>query len=286
MSTLDVITNIEAWTNKAALQQHGELTKTEADAQSRNKGWWEAFPMTYECWDAKDRLPATLADFAKVDASYFETNPYLKTAVDFAAWKGKRVLEIGCGAGSAACRFAENGAIVTAVDLTEQAVALCRKHAELKGLKMEVLQADAEHLAGLTDGRFDFVYSWGVLHHSSNPSAAYRQVARVLKPSGSWLLMVYHRNSLRYWVKGLYHLLGRGQIFRGESLDTVQRFFTDGYFHKHYSRGGFAKTLAQAGLQPKGTEVTHMSSRMIPAIPERLRQALKRRIGWLLVARG
>ncbi|MDB6073766.1 MAG: Methyltransferase type 11 [Verrucomicrobiaceae bacterium] len=277
---------IESWTNQKPQQKHAELSHGPADAQSRNQGWWEAFPMTYQSWDKDQRLPATAGAFAEMDAVYFDSNPYLGEAVDFAAFRGQKVLEIGCGGGSAACRFAELGAEVTAVDITGNAIAICRQNALVKGVQVDARQMDAEKLGGLADASFDFIYSWGVLHHSSDPAAAYRQVARLLKPGGRWLIMVYHKNSLRYWGKGLFQLLGKGRLLRGETMESVQRFFTDGYYHKHYTADELAEALTQSGLGVELTAVTHMSSRMIPFIPEGLRKALKQRIGWLLVARG
>ena len=277
---------IESWTNQKPQQKHAELSQGAAEGQARNQGWWEAFPMTYQSWDKDCRLPTDPEAFAQMDAVYFDSNPYLGEEVDFASYKGQKVLEIGCGAGSAACRFAQEGAEVTAVDITENAIAICRQNALVKGVKVDARQMDAEKLEGLADASYDFVYSWGVLHHSSDPAAAYRQVARVLKPGGRWLVMVYHKNSLRYWGRGLFHLLVKGGLLRGETMESVQRFFTDGYYHKHYTAQGFADVLEHSGLAVNQTVVTHMSSRMIPFIPNTLRQALKRRIGWLLVARG
>jgi len=277
---------IESWTDVRSNEVRDEITRNTEDRQSRNRAWWESLPMTYENWDKTDRIPTSAEDFSKVDAFYFGTNPYLGAHLDFNSFAGRKVLEIGCGAGSAACRFASAGASVTAVDLTEQAVALTRAHADVAGVAVDARRMDAEQLDGLSDGIFDFVYSWGVLHHSQNPDQAYRQIARVLKPDGRFLIMVYHKSSVRYYLRGLFHLLFKGRIFRGDNLETVQRFYTDGYYHRHYTAREFRHCLQAAGLDVESAEVTHMSSRMIPAIPEFLRKRLKERVGWLLVARG
>ena len=277
---------IESWTDVRSNELHDEITQATEDRQSRNRAWWESLPMTYENWDKADRIPSSAEDFSKVDAFYFGTNPYLGAHVDFNSFAGKRVLEIGCGAGSAACKFASGGASVTAVDLTEQAIKLTLSHAAMAGVTIDARCMDAERLDGLGDETFDFVYSWGVLHHSQNPDQAYRQIARVLKRGGKYLIMVYHKSSVRYYIRGLFHLLLKGRIFQGDNLKTVQRFYTDGYYHRHYTAREIRKALEAAGLDVDSTEVTHMSSKMIPAIPEFLRQRLKERVGWLLVARG
>jgi 2-polyprenyl-3-methyl-5-hydroxy-6-metoxy-1,4-benzoquinol methylase len=277
---------IESWTGVRSNELHHEITRNTEDRQSRNRAWWESLPMTYENWDKTDRIPSSAEDFSKVDAFYFGTNPYLGERVAFDGFAGRKVLEIGCGAGSAACRFAGGGASVTAVDLTEQAIALTRAHADVTGVAVDARQMDAEQLDGLGDQTFDFVYSWGVLHHSQNPEHAYRQIARVLKRDGRFLIMVYHKSSARYYIRGLFHLLFKGKIFRGDNLETVQRFYTDGYYHRHYTAREFRQCLESAGLSVESTETTHMSSKMVPAIPEFLRKRLKESVGWLLVARG
>jgi ubiquinone/menaquinone biosynthesis C-methylase UbiE len=172
------------------------------------------------------------------------------------------------------------------VDITQEAVQLTRAHAEMSGVAaaVTVLQSDAEKLDGLADQSFDYLYSWGVMHHSSAPESCFRQSARVLKPGGKGLIMVYHKSSLRYWLKGTIWLLLKGKLFSGSNYDSVQRFYTDGYYHKHYTRQGFAAALVEAGLKVTAVDVTHMSSRMVPWVPDGLRNWLKARVGWLLVA--
>ncbi|HSJ00861.1 MAG: class I SAM-dependent methyltransferase [Verrucomicrobium sp.] len=276
---------IEKWGTQRTTHLNHQIEASDLATNEKNRVWWENLPMTYADWESQQREPVTKEDFDRTDGFYFGTNPYIREHLDFASLAGKRVLEIGCGAGSAACAFALAGASVTAVDITAQAVKLTSRNAELKGItSLDVRQMDAEKLDGLEDGTFDFVYSWGVLHHSSNPEQCYRQVARVLKPGGTGLIMVYHRNSMRYWLKGLYWLVLKGKLLQGHSFPSVQRFYTDGYYHKHYSAAQFRQSFQEAGLETERTAVTHMSSRMIPAVPEGVRQWLKARIGWLLVA--
>lgn len=242
--------------------------------------------MTYEDWNSENRDPRTKEDFDKVDRYYFGTNPYLLTDVRWSDFSGKRVLEIGCGAGSAACRFAREGAQVLAVDITEKAVALTRRHAEMSGVGgVRAIQADAEDLAQIEDASLDFVYSWGVMHHSAQPEQIFRQVFRKVKPGGGGLIMVYHRNSFRYWVKGAAYLIFGGKLLRGDNWEKVQRHYTDGYYHKHYSRSSLTSAMEEAGFRVERIDVCHMSSRMIPWIPEFLRRWLKTKIGWLIVAR-
>lgn len=97
--------------------------------------------------------------------------------------------------------------------------------------------------------------------------------------------MVYNRASLRYYVRGLQWLLLRGKVFQGFSLGGVQRFFTDGYYHRHFTPAEFRLFLSRASLRPTDVSITHMAKKMVRIAPRACDEALKRRWGWLLVAR-
>jgi ubiquinone/menaquinone biosynthesis C-methylase UbiE len=230
--------------------------------------------MTYEAWESADR--ATTRD--RVVAKFIEGNPWLSREY-FTHFAGKDVLEVGCGAGPATVLFAQAGARVTAIDLTEAAVDMTKRHTE--GLGVWVERMDAERMT-FSEAKFDHVFSWGVLHHSANPEAAFGEVARVLRPGGTALVMVYNRASARYWIKGAIWLLLRGRIFKRDGFSTVQRFFTDGYFHRHFTPKELAKAFSPLRVERIG--MTHMAGRMLPLIPRRLDEWCKSRWGWLLIA--
>lgn len=152
--------------------------------------------------------------------------------VDFDWVKGKRVLEVGCGGGGHAKLLAEAGADLTAIDLTERAIGLTRKRFDLCGLEADIRQADAEALP-FEDETFDFVWSWGVIHASANMQNAVDEIHRVLKPGGKTQVMVYHKNSVRYWiVGGLVEGILKGKLLR-MSLAEVNDTFTDGAYGLH-----------------------------------------------------
>jgi ubiquinone/menaquinone biosynthesis C-methylase UbiE len=117
----------------------------------------------------------------------------------FRSLNGRDVLEVGCGSGFASQMFAEAGARVTAVDLTEWAVANTRRRLQAFGLAADVFEGDAESLP-FEDASFDPVFSWGVIHHSTDMDAALRELVRVCRPGGRVVIMVYHRRSLFFQV--------------------------------------------------------------------------------------
>lgn len=251
--------------------------------QDRNRLWWEAKPMTYAPWGAEDRLPTTAAQFVEMERYLLSKSPFLRERFDWASLAGQRVLDIGCGSGVLSCRMARHGAIVTAADITEQGTRLARRNAELQGLAIEVVRTDAECLA-LADASIDYVLAWGVLHHSRSTERALAEVARVLRPGGRGLMMVYHRASLFYWLKGLYWLIVRGRIFAGETLESVTNRFVDGYYHRHFTRGELTRALRGAGLVPVHIFATQQQEPVLPGLRGPLDAFLKQRFGWYLVA--
>lgn len=134
--------------------------------------------------------------------------PYIVGFAGFEDAKGLRVLEIGVGLGADHQRFAEAGADLYGIDLTERAVEHTRRRLAAFDLTSSLAVGDAEHL-DFADNTFDRVYSWGVLHHSPDTPKAIAEVRRVLKPGGRARIMIYHKWSivgLMLWVR--YALLG------------------------------------------------------------------------------
>lgn len=272
--------------SKSLKKTTDKIKRNVKDEQEKNRIWWESLPMTYKDWDEKERLPKTKKEFLKLEVELLKGNPYLNEKFNFGEFKDKKVLEIGCGSGAASCLFAKNGAKVTAIDITEKAVEITKKNSGMQGLKMDVKKEDAEKMTFPKES-FDYVFSWGVLHHSKNTLKAFAEVSRVLKKNGEGLIMVYNKNSLRYYINGINWLLLRGKIFQGYNLEKVQDFYTDGYYHRHFTPKELKKGLEKLNLKCKAIDVTHMGGyRMLPSlIPKGIEKSIKKNWGWLLVAR-
>ena len=130
----------------------------------------------------------------------YRTEWHIPLLVPFAETKGKQVLEIGIGNGADGAMFALNGAFYTGADLTEAALEATREHFESLGLTGEFRRENAEQLS-FPDGRFEIVYSHGVLHHTPNTQKAIDEVYRVLKPGGRTIIMLYYKGSFNYHVR-------------------------------------------------------------------------------------
>ncbi len=137
--------------------------------------------------------------FREVERYRFDKLEYLEDAVQFDSFKGKSVLDVGCGLGTDTSRFARAGAEVTGVDIAPRAVTLARKNFAWRGLEGRFEPMDGEELA-LPDDSFDFVYCHTVLHFTRDPEAMINEIYRVLKPGGRAILMTINRKSWLYFM--------------------------------------------------------------------------------------
>src|ERR1700712_4103878 len=95
--------------------------------------------------------------FADLDQYHFEKLHHLLQLVDFDGYRGRQVLEVGCGAGVDLARFAKGGAMVTGVDLTSSAIELARQNFAQQGLVADLRVADGEQLP-FPDESFELVF--------------------------------------------------------------------------------------------------------------------------------
>jgi ubiquinone/menaquinone biosynthesis C-methylase UbiE len=141
--------------------------------------------------------------FADLDQYHFEKLHHLPRLIDFNGYRGKRVLEVGCGAGTDLVLFAKGGARVTGVDLSSSAIALARENFRQQGLEADLREADGEHLP-FPDESFDFVYAHGVIQYTTGDRQLIAECRRVLKTGGATVFQVYNRTS---WLNALSKLM-------------------------------------------------------------------------------
>jgi len=134
---------------------------------------------------------------------------------------GSHVLEVGCGIGLDSAQMARHGLRVTAMDLTHVGARTANDRAVANGWDARYLCADGEHLP-FPDGTFDYVYSFGVMHHAPDTQRCIDEALRVLVPGGQALIMLYHRRSLNEAV----HRLLRVPFEERDELCPVVRRFT------------------------------------------------------------
>jgi 2-polyprenyl-3-methyl-5-hydroxy-6-metoxy-1,4-benzoquinol methylase len=215
--------------------------------QSNSRSWWTDHTMSYD-WKQKigasrfsrewfDELDRRFIHAARLFAH--DRSPFDRI-IPFERLRGQKILEIGCGMGLHTELLSHCGGDLTAIDLSETSVLATRTRAELKNLKYVVRHMDAEKLE-FPDQSFDFVWSWGVIHHSSHTGRIIREIHRVLKPGGEVRVMVYNLEGMSAYVTILKrYLLG---FWRDKSLDHYLWQDTDGFMARHYSKDLLADTF-------------------------------------------
>jgi SAM-dependent methyltransferase len=131
--------------------------------------------------------------FDEVEARKYMVEPHIPGFADFNSWRGKRVLEIGCGIGTDAINFIRAGADYTGTDLSEESVALTKKRLSIYGVNAEILHANGEELD--LPKKFDLIYSFGVIHHSPNPRKIIERAHALCNTGATLKMMLYAKNS-------------------------------------------------------------------------------------------
>lgn len=158
--------------------------------------------------------------FDEVETRKYFVEPHILRFAEFEKWRGKRILEIGCGIGTDTINFARCGGLVTAVEFSEKSLEIAKKRAEVYGLgdRISFYWGNAEELSSfLPVEPYDLVYSFGVIHHSPHPERIVEQIRRhYTKPGSTVKIMVYHRYSWKVlWILLAY---GYGSFWK---LDEV-----------------------------------------------------------------
>lgn len=135
--------------------------------------------------------------FDEVEARRYRNEPHNYTFPEFERWRGKRVLEIGCGIGTDAVNFARHGAIYTGVDLSGESIALAKQRFEVFGLTGTFIECNAEELDRVfaNGEKFDLIYSFGVIHHAPRPERVVACLPNLLADGGEVRCMLYAKNS-------------------------------------------------------------------------------------------
>lgn len=238
------------------------LPRDDAEAarwQEANRKFWEATPMSYDWREDAGAYQWTPEFFDEIDRRFLES------ARKFLPWKNRPfdalipfdelprldVLEIGVGLGTHAQLIAPHAKSYTGIDLTDRAIGATTARLAHRGItvprsdsassppgsappRVSLLRMDAEQMA-FPDASFDFIWSWGVIHHSSNTRRILEHMHRVLRPGGRATVMVYHRSAMRVWVTGaLLRGVLLGEFLKGRTLHQITQDHTDGAIARYY----------------------------------------------------
>lgn len=219
----------------------GQLVSAAA-ATAAARSWWDADADAYQ---AEHGAFLGEADFVWCPEGLREADARLLGPV-----RGRRVLEVGCGAAQCARWLAAQGARPVAFDLSAGQLRHARALARRTGLGVPLVQADAQRLP-FGPATFDLACSaFGAVPFVTDSAAVMREVARVLRPGGRWVFSVTH--PLR-WIfpddGGPAGLTVRQSYFdRSPYTETDERGEL-GYLEQHRTLGDRVAEIVSAGLQ-------------------------------------
>jgi ubiquinone/menaquinone biosynthesis C-methylase UbiE len=237
--------------------------------------------------------------FDEVEARKYLVEPHIPAFAEFDRWRGKRVLEVGCGIGTDSMNFARAGADLTAVELSGESLRIAAQRAEVMGVadRIRFVEANAEELTSVLDDEpFDLVYSFGVIHHTPHPDRALAEMRALTAPGGTLKLMVYHRRSWKvFWIVVAQ---GKGRFWKTDELVAEYSEAQTGCpVTFAYTRPEGRELVEQAGYKVKDLHVDHVFPYRVRDyveyryvrepyfrwMPEPLFRAFERRFGWHLL---
>lgn len=209
-----------------------------------------------------------------------ESHALFKQRVLDAAGPGRRLLEIGSGAGANAVELCRNGATVTGIDLSDVAVDLARDRAGAEGISSVSFAAmDAEHMT-FADDSFDVICGGAILHHL-RLEAAFPELSRVMAPGGRGIFLeplgynpfinLYRKLTPQFRTPDEHPLLERDLSLARDYFGTVsvQYFYLTTLLVLPLARAGLGR-----GLIAPANVVDRVLFRALPFL---------RRYAWIMV---
>lgn len=272
----------EGFENPTSLPEGGDAQK---QWQNQNRDWWEKNPMRYDWNEQIGGAEREREFFMEIDRRHFsdaarytppQSRPF-DELIPYDSLKNADVLEIGVGNGSHAQLLAPHCRSYSGIDLTDYAVTSTQRRFHLSGLQGNIRRMDAEQL-DFPDASFDFIWTWGVIHHSANTEKILQEMRRVLRPGGKAVIMVYHRSFLYYYIfNGFFRGILAGGLFKAKSLHRLVQLSTDGAIARFYSIEEW-RSLVSPYFQVTNIQIKGQKSEIIPLPAGRLKNGLTKLI--------
>lgn len=125
---------------------------------------------------------------------HFEIRPNL-----IEAFKGLKILDVGCGGGISSEPLARMGGKITGIDHSKELIKVAKNHSEEMGLKIKYLNLDIKEIAESKE-KFDVVVALELLEHVKDFAAFCEYLSKCIKPEGMIILSTINRNFLSNFV--------------------------------------------------------------------------------------
>jgi ubiquinone/menaquinone biosynthesis C-methylase UbiE len=222
--------------------------------------------------------------FDEVEARKYFVEPHIPNFAEFARWKDKNVLEIGCGIGTDAVNFTRAGANYTGIELSEESLKITKQRFKVFSLSGNLLQGNAEEVANLFQGKeFDLIYSFGVLHHTLDFQKALSQIVNLMTSKTELKIMVYAKNSYK-------NALIESGFEQPEAQNgcPIANTYTKNELHEIFKSNGLRiRSIYQDHIFPyqvsKYVEYVYEKEPWFEVMRPELFRALEKTLGWHLM---
>ena len=228
-----------------------------------------------------DKDIGTKEYFEEVTKRKYLVESHIINFANFPKYKNKNVLEVGCGIGTAAQSFIENGAIYTGLDLSDKSIEIAKKRLEVFNLNGNLFKENIEEVDNINDTEFDLIYSFGVLHHTPDIKKSIQNIHKMLKTGGEFKMMLYAKQSLKYFeiIEGLDQYEAQSgvpiaNVYTKEDVCELLKDFKD-------------ITIEQAHIFPykieKYKNYIYEKKEYFEVMPKELFDCLEKHLGWHLL---
>ena len=219
--------------------------------------------------------------FDEVETKRYTAEPHIPLFADFESYKGKKVLEVGCGMATEGINFVKHGAEYTGTDLSEDSLELAKKRFGVYNKEGKFYAGNSEELTSFVPVEtYDLIYSFGVIHHSPQPERIISEIKKYMNKDSTLKIMLYASESWKnYMIEAGYdqpeaqygcpiaYTYTKDEV--RELLDgfdvTIEQNHIFPYQIEPYKRGEFLK-------QP-----------WFESMPDEIFEVLKKNLGWHLL---
>lgn len=226
--------------------------------------------------------------FEEIEKWRYTHQPFIHSFAQFSRYHGKKVLEVGFGAGTDFIQWLRAGAVASGIDLTQEALDNLSHRIQTYELPAPacIRTADGENLPFPSD-QFDLGYSFGVLHHSPDTVKAIGELVRVIRPGGEIKIMLYNRHSLAVFIVWAKQALLRGRPWKSlhwALWNHMESIGTKGYTRREIRQIFSALPVEDLRIQTEATQIDQIvGSKLIRPLNFFLRLAMNlsgRRLGF------
>lgn len=248
------------------------------------KAYWDRRPCNIHHGTAP---VGTKEYFDQVEQRKYFVEPHIPGFAEFSRWEGKKVLEVGCGIGTTAVDFARAGAIYTGIDISSESVALTRQRFKCYDLTGTILECNAEEMSHfIEEKQFDYVFSFGVIHHTPNQKAVIREIHKLIKSDGLLRIMLYAKESWK-------NMMIEGGLDQPEAQSgcpiavPYTEEMVEDLLRSYFSIEDIRKTHIFPYVVEKYVNYEYEVQPWFKAMPQKMMEILEANLGWhmLITAR-